>query len=174
MQRLLIVAFLLLAGCAATTDILSEFDESKDFDDYKTFVLCVDDFFVENTKFPKYDNEFIRESIANEIEDHMILKGYKTNVFKPQLQAGFRLVVEENEVTFTECESQQDYSYWRECTIKTETYTDETLILYVSEIDTRQIVWQASIPVDFNKPKSALEKEIRVAVEKLFNEYPNS
>ena len=171
-KPLVLFAFLLIIGCAATSNISSEFDTSKNFDDYSTFVLCLDDFFVENVKFPKYDNEFIREGIAEEIEDHMILKGYKTNVIKPELQAGFRLVIQEKDITFTECESQQDYSYWKECTIKTETYTEETLIIYVSEIDSRQIVWQASIPCDFNKPKSALEKEIKEAVEKLFNEFP--
>lgn len=172
MKRIIKLTLLIFLGCATSQSIISEYDETKNFRDYSSFVLCLDDFYVENTQFPQYDNEFIREKIADEIEGHMILKGYKTNVINTELQAGFRLIVREKDITFTECESNDDYEYWDTCTIKTETYTEETLIIYVSEIESKQIIWQASTPCDFNKSKSKIEEEVKKVIEKLFNEYP--
>ena len=85
----------LLFGCASTNVVLSDFDETIDFDSYSTFVLCIDDLFVENTKYPKSDNNNIRKLIGDQIELHMINTGHKTNVLNPQLQAGFQIVIEQ-------------------------------------------------------------------------------
>ena len=63
----------------------------------------------------------------------MINKGHITNVLEPQLQAGFRLLVEEKEAVFYDCKEQDEYTYWEECTINTTIYTEETLVVYVSD-----------------------------------------
>ena len=167
-----IVFALLLLGCASTSDVLYEFDEEATFDDYTTFVLCIDDLFVENTAFPQYDNNEVRELIGEAVEKQMIEKGHKTNVLNPELQAGFELIVEEKEATFTNCEHQDEYSYWRECTIDTQVYTEETLVVYVSNFEMNQIIWQASITCDMNRSLSNLPEYVNKLVAKLFNEYP--
>ena len=86
-------ALALCFNCASTTSVLSEFDESADFDNYKTYVLCIDDLFVDNTKYPKLDNNYVRELIGAEIEEQMESQGYKTNVLRPELQAGFKISI---------------------------------------------------------------------------------
>ncbi|MBT8254141.1 MAG: DUF4136 domain-containing protein [Flavobacteriaceae bacterium] len=168
------LSMVLLFGCASTSEIVSEFDETADFDSYTTFVLCIDDLFVENIEYPRYDNNEVREIIGEEVEAQMIKLGHKTNVLNPELQAGFQLIVEEKEASFTNCERQDEYSYWEECTIDTIIYTEETLVIYVSDFNKRQIVWQASVSCDMNRSKDRLSKYINELVTTLFKEYPKS
>ncbi|MCB0463196.1 MAG: DUF4136 domain-containing protein [Flavobacteriaceae bacterium] len=164
----------LLFGCASTSSIISEFDEEVDFDSYSTYVLCIDDLFVENTNFPNHDNNEVRGIIGDAIEKQMEKRGHKTNVLNPELQAGFRLVVQEKEATFTNCDQQGEYEYWKECTIDTVIYTEETLVLYVSDINKNQVIWQASVTCDLNRSKNKIEGYVNQLVESLFNEYPKA
>lgn len=169
---LLLISFII--GCASTENIISDYDEAVDFNKYSTFVICVDDLFVENTAFPKYDNNKIRSILSDAVELQMIALGHKTNVLNPELQAGFKLVVEEKESTFKNCEIEDELHYWHECTINTEIYTTETLIIYVSDFEMNQIIWQASIDCDMNKSNTHLKTYIKELTHKLFNEYPKS
>lgn len=161
-------------GCATTSKVAYEYDENINFNTYSTFVICADDLFVENNKFPNYDNKYIRQFLAEEFENKMTQLGHKTNVFNPELQVGFRLVVSEEQVTFTNCEKEKEFNYWEKCTIKTETYTNETLIAYVSDFEKNQIIWQTSIPCDFNKTKANLPDYVKEITKKIFNEYPKT
>jgi hypothetical protein len=172
LKSLSLIGLFLFFGCASTEAVLSDFDESVDFNNYNTCVICIDDLFVENTTYPNYDNNNARELIGEAIENQMINKGHKTNVLNPQLQAGFKLIVEQKEATFYNCEIQDEYSYWKECTIDTEVYTEETLVVYVSDFSKNQIIWQASILCNLNRPKKGLQGYINNLVEILYNEYP--
>jgi len=167
-----IFALFLFFNCASTEDVLSDFDDTANFDDYSTFVICIDDLFVENTQYPNYDNNAVRSLIADEVESQMIKRGYKTNVVEPQLQAGFQLILEKKEVTFTNCEIQDEYNYWEKCTINTEVYTEETLVIYVSDFSKNQIIWQASVTCDMNRSKARLPGYVNELVGQLFTEYP--
>ena len=128
--------------------------------------------FVENTNFPNYDNNEVRELIADEIERQMEFTGHKTNVFKPELQAGFQLVIQQKETTFTNCEIQSEYNYWHACKIDTMIYTEETLVVYVSDLTKNQIIWQASIQCDLNRSDRKLKPYVKALVAQLFLEYP--
>ena len=172
LKTLSIIFLLTLYSCVSTEAVLAEFDESVDFDSYNTFVLCIDDLFVENTNFPNHDNNKVRELIGNAVENEMINRGHKTNVMDPQLQAGFKLLVEEKEATFYDCKEQDEYSYWAECTINTTIYTEETLVVYVSDFEKNQIIWQASMTCDMSRYNKKLPGYINELVETLFNEYP--
>ena len=167
---------LLCFGCASTSNLTvrSDFDENAKFNDYQTFVICIDDLFVEYTNYPKYDNNHVRQLIGNEIENQMKSLGYKTNVLKPELQAGFQILIVESEATFTNCDLQEDYDYWETSNLDALIYTDETLVLYVSDLQQNQIIWQASMNCDLNKPKKALKGYVQDLVQMLFNEYPKT
>ena len=162
----------LLLGCASTSSLLSDFDESVDFNTYNTFVLCLDDLFVENTSYPNNDNNTVRQLIGDEIENQMKNRDHIANVPKPQLQAGFRIVIEQKVATFTNCNVEYEYEYWKECTIDTIKYTEETLVVYVSDIAKNQVIWQASLTCSLNQSDKALKSYVRKIVESLFNEYP--
>ncbi|OUR91085.1 hypothetical protein A9Q87_11460 [Flavobacteriales bacterium 34_180_T64] len=135
-------------------------------------MICVDDLFVENTNFPNYDNNNVRQLLADEFEKQMERHNHKTNVFDPQLQVGFSLVVKEEQITFTNCDQEGKFEYWEKCTIHTETYTTETLIAYVSDFEKNQVIWQASISCDFNKSKATLNTYVKGIVNAIFDAYP--
>ncbi|QRM90525.1 DUF4136 domain-containing protein [Lacinutrix sp. WUR7] len=172
LKALYIFLFTVLIGCAASVDILSEYDEEVDFNEYKTFMLCLDDFQVDNTQYPNLDNTYVRELIAGEVDKHMTALGYRTNVFSPQLQAGFKIAITEEETFVKNCELDNEFDYWLTCTINTVIYTKETLILYVSDIEKNQVIWQATIPCDLDKSKPGLRKHINTLVDQLFLEFP--
>ena len=86
--------FSFIIACASSEKIISDYDETVNFDSYSTFVICLDDLFVENLDYPKYDNDNIRSILGDAVEAKMLKIGYKTNVLNPELQAGFKLVVE--------------------------------------------------------------------------------
>jgi len=161
-----------LLNCAAPNNLSFDFDESVDFDSYSTYVVCSDDFFVENTNYPNYDNEAVRQLIGNEIAVQMEQRGHKTNVIKPQLQAGFKILLRNEEVAFSDCDAQTEYEYWDTCTLNKEVYTQETLILYVSDIEKNQVIWQAKIDCDLNKPNKELHEYINQLVAEVFKAYP--
>ena len=175
MKKLLtLLIFSFIIGCASTENIISDYDETVDFNKYTTFVICIDDLFVENTTFPKYDNNKIRSYLSDAVGLQMVSLGHKTNVLNPELQAGFKLVVEEKESTFKNCDIKDELGYWKECSINTEIYTTESLIIYVSDFEMNQIIWQASIECNMNKSSTNLKSYINDLVIKLFNEYPIS
>ncbi len=172
LKILSLFTFILLFGCAATIDIISEYDEEVDFNYYETFMLCLDDFQVDSTKYPNLDNTYVRELIAGEVDKNMAALGYRTNVFSPQLQAGFKISITEKETFVKNCELDNEFDYWRTCTINAVIYTKETLILYVSDIEKNQVIWQATIPCELDKSKPALRKHIKTLVDQLFLEFP--
>ncbi|MFD2824726.1 DUF4136 domain-containing protein [Lacinutrix iliipiscaria] len=167
-----LIATLLVLGCAAPNAIISEYDETIDFNYYDTFVLCVEDFNINNTKHPELDNTYVRELIGLEVENNMEVLGYKTNVLQPQLQAGFKIAITEEEVMVRNCEVQEKLGYWETCTINNVIYTRETLIVYVSDINKNQVIWQATIPCELNKSKKRLQHYIKPLIEELFLEFP--
>lgn len=163
---------LLLLGCVTPSVIISEYDRDIDFNYYDTFLLCVEDFYVNNNNHPELDNIYVRELIGLEIENQMETLGYKTNVLKAQLQVGFKIVITEEEVMVKNCEIREEFGYWNTCTINNVIYTRETLIVYVSDIDMNQVIWQANISCDLNKSKTGLESYIQYLISELFMEYP--
>ena len=168
------VLLMLLVGCATTSSVSYNFDEKIDFDQYKTFVLCVDDFQIDNLDFPDYDNDLIRQYIGDEIESQMLLRGHKTNVLRPELQAGFQLLVENKEAVFLNCEVDSEYNYWKTYEEEFIPYTEQTLVLYVSDMTKNQVIWQASIVCDFNRSDKKLLEYAKNLTEKMFNTYPRS
>jgi len=171
-----LVTVMFFLGCGSTADlkVLSDYDETASFNDYQTFVICIDDLFVENSNYPKYDNNTVRQLIGKEIEEQMEGLGYKTNVIKPELQAGFQLLIVQEETTFTNCDLQEDYNYWQTCTIKNVTYTEETIVVYVSDLQKNQVIWQASVSCNLNRPEIGLKSYIMNLVDVLYNSYPKS
>lgn len=175
MKTLKVIALLslsLLVSCASLEKVVFEFDETADFENYSTFVLCIDDMFVENVNYPEYDNNNVRQLIGEAVEREMIARDHETNVLEPELQAGFELILERKEATFESCDTEGEYEYWRENTIETIVYTQETLVLYVSDMEKGQIIWQASVVCDMNRSKEKLPTYVNELVARLFNEYP--
>lgn len=164
----------LLFSCASTSEVVYDYNLETDFNQYNTFVLCIEDFFVEYDKYPNLDNETIRRHIGSAVEVEMTNTGHRTNVMKPQLQAGFRLLISEETAEFKNCEHSADLEYWESCTIHQETYEEETLVVYVADFETSKVLWHASILCDLNKSKKKLQPYINGLVKELFATYPKT
>jgi len=167
--------FLLISlGCASTQEVMFDYNPEVDFNQYGTFVLCVDDLFVEYTNRPNYDNKTVRTYLADAVEYEMKKRNHKTNVLNPELQVGFTITLTNRIVSFTDCGDENPLGYWNECKIKEINYIDETLVVYVSDYKTNKVIWQASIECNLNKPKKVLKEHIEEAVKQLFKTYPKT
>ncbi|EDP70169.1 hypothetical protein FBALC1_11567 [Flavobacteriales bacterium ALC-1] len=166
--------FLLLINCAATSDVVYDYNLDVDFNQYNTYVLCTEDFTVEHIDNPKLDNENIRHLIGDAVALEMENKAHQTNDFEPQLQAGFRILISEKTVTFQNCEHSKDLEYWESCKIEEQTYEQETLVVYVADFKTNKVLWHASIICNLSKSKKRLTPYINELVKELFATYPKT
>lgn len=166
--------FLLLFNCAATSEVVYDYNLNIDFNQYNTYVLCLEDFKVEHINYPNLDNDYLRNLIGDAVAVEMEEKAHKTNVFEPQLQAGFRIIISEKTVEFKNCEHSKDLEYWENCTIHQETYDEETLIAYVADFKTNKVLWHASTICDLNKSKKKLKPYVDGLVSDLFETYPKT
>jgi len=171
---LLFTSFLLLFQCASINSVMYDYDLEADFDAYSTYVLCSDDFMVFNLDHPKVDNEEVRILIGDAIAEAMEARGHRTNVFEPELQAGFRIAISEETNKFNNCEHSDELEYWQSCEIHEETYEQETLIAYVANFKTNAVIWQASIPCQLKKSDDKLKPYIKELVTQLFDTYPKT
>lgn len=168
------LVLLVVFSCASSSEVVYDYNLDVNFNDYDTYVLCVDDFFVEHSKHPNLDNEDIRRYIGDAVAVEMENTDHRTNVFDPQLQAGFRLLISEETAEFENCEHSEELEYWESCTIHTETYEEETLVVYVADFNTNKVLWHASILCDLNKPQKKLQPYIQGLVRDLFATYPKT
>jgi len=168
------LVLLLLFNCEASREVVYDYNLETDFNSYNTYVLCIDDFFVEHSNHPTIDNDGIRRYLGNAIDTEMTVIGHKINVFSPQLQAGFRLLISEETAEFKNCEHSAELEYWESCTIHQETYNEETLVVYVADFKTSKVLWHASILCDLNKSKKKLKPYINDLVKALFATYPKT
>ncbi|NNC46282.1 MAG: DUF4136 domain-containing protein [Winogradskyella sp.] len=161
-------------GCASTSEVIYDYNLDVDFNTFDTYVLCIDDLFVENYNYPNLDNQKVRQLLGDAVSNAMELRGHKTNVFKPQLQAGFRIVITEERVEFNNCEHSKELEYWEECKIHNEIYQKETLVVYVAEFETNKVIWQASVGCSLNKADRNLKPYIEELTTLLFETYPKA
>jgi hypothetical protein len=166
--------FLLLSNCVATSAVVYDYNLEVDFNQYHTYVLCMDDFFVSHPDHPNLDNEELRQLIGDAVAIEMENKAHHTNVFDPQLQAGFTLLIHEETVQFESCEYSEELEYWESCKLQEETYEQETLVVYVSDFKTNMVLWHASIVCDLNTSKKKRQSYINSLVKDLFATYPKT
>lgn len=169
-----VLLFLLLVNCAASSGVIYDYNLEVDFNQYETYVLCIEDLTIEHTDNPNLDNDYVRELIGNAVEFEMEEKAHRTNVLNPQLQAGFKILIEEETVEFKNCEHSDQLEYWENCKLHEETYEQESLIVYVADFETNEVLWHASIICNLNKSKKKLDPYIKGLVRELFATYPKT
>lgn len=166
-----LVAILLSYSCGSSK-VIAEANPETDFKAYQTFVICAEDLLVKDTNYPEYDNVETRQQIKKALEKEMITRGYKLNESSPQLQVGFKFVVKDQEVSITNCYDSDEYSYWAGCKIETYNYAEQSLVIYVSDLDKNQIIWQGSIIKGLSISPEKLQRTIDRTISKILNEYP--
>ncbi|MFD0863774.1 DUF4136 domain-containing protein [Sungkyunkwania multivorans] len=162
---------LLLLGCASSNVIADE-DPEIDFKDYTTFTICQEDLLIHNPNYPQYDNEQNREKIKEAITDQMLNKGYVLEEGSPELQAGFELVILDREMVVTNCYDEREPNYWPECKLTAINYTEQTLVLYVMDLQKNRIIWQGSMAGALIGSPKKMTRAIDETVARIFKEYP--
>ncbi|WP_340202030.1 DUF4136 domain-containing protein [Ascidiimonas sp. W6] len=155
-----------------SSKVVAEEDPNTNFQAYKTFVICAEDLLVKDTNYPEYDNTTTRMHIKTALEDEMRKRGYELEASSPQLQVGFKFTVKDEEVSITNCFDEDEYSYWAGCKIETYNYAEQSLIIYVSDLEKNQIIWQGSIIKGLTMSPEKFKKTINRTIAKIFKEYP--
>jgi len=155
-----------------SNEVLYDYNLDVEFTSYETYVMCSDDFMVVNTAYPQKDNEELRVLIGDAIAQAMEDRGHKTNVFDPQLQAGFMIIIKEPGADPSNCEDQSALQYWENFKLQTEQYDKETLVAYVADFKTNKIIWQASIACRLDRSEYQIKDYIKELVAELFATYP--
>jgi hypothetical protein len=93
---------------------------------------------------------------------------------KPQLQAGFKILISEETAQFKNCEDSQHLLYWENCSIHEETYEEETLVVYVADFETSKVLWHATVICELDKSKKQLKSYIDGLVSALFDTHPKT
>ena len=94
---LLLIAFVLLAGCGVYNNISSDYDRSVDFTKYKTFAWLPD---KDSTNTPT-NNQIIRNNTINYFSHCMGERGMKANVDSPDVLLLLVVKSEKKEYTTT-------------------------------------------------------------------------
>lgn len=166
------ILFISLSYSCGSSKVISGANPEINFRAYKTFVICTQDLEVKNTNYPGYDNPETRMQIKNALEHEMIKRGYTLKESDPDLQVGFRFVIKDQTLAITNCYDENEYSYWAGCKIETYNYTEESLVVYVSDLAKNEVIWQASIVKNITKSSDRLKKTIARTITKIFKEYP--
>lgn len=167
----IVIMAITFLGCASTR-VVADFDQAIDFKSYKTFTICQEDLSVQNLSYPGYDNELNRNLLKEATTNEMLSRGYVLNKESPQLQAGFKLVIEDKEMVFKDCFDEEEIGYWQECRINVYNYTQQTLVMYVLDLEKNQIIWQALMEGGLADSPKKMTRVINENVARIFKEYP--
>ncbi|NAS32283.1 DUF4136 domain-containing protein [Flavobacteriaceae bacterium R38] len=168
---LILIIGLLMGGCAGL-NISSDFDTKTDFRKYTTYQICPEDLVVKNSQYPEYDNQFNRNLIKEAVESGMNMKGYKRDESNPELQAGFKFVISDEVVSLINCYDESEFGYGSIYKLDNYYYKEETLMVYVSDLKTNQVIWHAIISKNLTSSPEKLKRTIQEKIAKLFTKYP--
>lgn len=184
LRQYTIAAFLLvfLASCAVT-----DFDKSADFSRYRTFAwgkgkVDVDD--------PVYKSELITKNIRNTVENEFAKRGIVRNDRNPDFVVTYQTYTEKKERTrvgypyaahpfgpfgFYPFGFGWAFPYWMPyggyAAPITETVTEGTLIIDITDSKTKQLVWRGSVKGEIDHV-SSLRKQIQKAIKAILKKYP--
>lgn len=161
----------LFSNCSVSR-VVSDYDPQSNFQEFKTFVICEDDLKVQNHDFLEYDTALNRMRIKNALENEMQTRGYIINNEQPELQVGFKLNIEDEIVEIYHCSSDIRTPYWEDCKFEQYEFTEQYILVYVTDLAKDQIIWQGSLAKPLEVSPKRMAGEIQKVVHRVFKEYP--
>jgi len=150
LRSLLVAGSVLLASCASTPRISTDFDEQVSFTEYRTFA-----FFKPLAMEPSGYSTPLTNAIRQSIRRELTARGYVYDESAPQLLVNFQGVVQERTNVYNYPYGGFDYFYnyrssvyygtpiWFDDTIVS-TYTEGTLSVDLVDAKRNQMVWTGS------------------------------
>jgi hypothetical protein len=168
----LLLLTVLLPGCE-TSRVISEFDPSVDFTSYQTFSVCLDDFEVLSPDHAGYRSEkmkgYFKDAIETELKKH-----YRIGDPLADLKVGLAISIQDKKLMYRSCDQAGDYDRWPECRIRSYEYTEGSILVFVADRKTNQLIWQASQSGIVNDDLARNRKVIERVIQTLFKEFPGS
>jgi hypothetical protein len=157
--------FLLLIPVAIQAQkITVEFDESKGFSDYKTFMIRNGQL---NSRNPALNSELVKKKIETEIRRRLTAKGLTEVTSQPDLNVRYSL----GSANRREVEAYP--AGWRGLGTRRVAvrYTEGTLVIDLRDPSTRSLVWRAIAIEDKSEPTQLVGK-LDDMVKKSTDKYP--
>jgi hypothetical protein len=158
--------FVLTAAVLFAQQVQTDYDHTKIFSDYKTFMWI---------KEPATQNPLMKQRIVDEVNAALQSKGLRL------VTSGADLGVSGNTATKEEHTLQNFYDgfpgwgwhrYWGPVTTTVETYEVGTLVVDLFDTTTKQVVWWASATDTVSDKPEKNAKKLSEAVEKMFKHFP--
>jgi len=165
MNMLRILALLAAIPALALAQRVSiEFDESRDFSDYKSFTIVNGTL---NSRNPSLNNDLVRKKIEAEIRRRLIEKGFTEVPSRPDLNVRYSLGSGQH------VETEAYPAGWRGygTRLVRRRYTEGTLILDLRDAKKHELVWRA-ISVEDNADPLKIKDHLADMVRKSVEKYP--
>lgn len=154
----LLLAFAVLPATAQK--ITFEFDESRDFSDYRTFKILEGAIHSQN---PSLNNSLVKKKIESEIRARLAAKGMTETEARPDLNVRYSL----GSARKTEVEAYP--AGWRGTRLVRTRFTEGTLIIDLRDARKHELVWRTIAVEDKNDPmkiKDHLDDMVRKSIDK--------
>jgi hypothetical protein len=171
---MLITAF---SACAVgSLSVVSDYDRDADFSDYETF-YWTDNFQMENgdMKESLFYNSLIKKRLKQAIQDELEARDYALNPIDPDLLVDSRVIVQET----TRASNYYPYPYYgyypwgyNYAYPFAVEKKEGGVVIDLIDKDRRQLVWQGFAPDVIRAATEDKQREIRLAVAKIFAQYP--
>jgi len=163
-MRKLPLILILAAGIAAAQKVHTEFDESVDFSQYKTFAIREGRI---RTKFPALDNSLVERKIENALKAQLTSKGLRETMDRPDVIATYILGAANRRDVDVVPAGWRGRARRRVVT----NYTQSTLVIDLRDPAKRELVWRATCNDTASNP-GKIEERIEKDVKKAFEKYP--
>jgi hypothetical protein len=150
----------LTVGLALSQKVTVEFDEGRDFSDYKTFHI-VDG--TLHSKNPSLNNEIVKRNLERSIRDRLTARGLTETDTRPDLNVRFSLGSGKR----TEVDAYP--AGWRGTRLVRTSFAEGTLVIDLRDPRRKELVWRAISVEEKRDPlqlKDHLDDMVRKAVEK--------
>ena len=167
----LLVPLVLITACRLPQPVAGA-DDSVNFKVYTTFRICPDYPDVINEANAGIVNVENLIAVRVAVTEQLQKIGLTNNEENPQLEVGFEIITEAKQTEIVECKKENQYDYWPTCELVEYPYTEGTLIVYITDLSKRQVVWQSSVSGELENSAKIRKKVIEKIVKRIFEAYP--
>ncbi len=159
-----LLCLLFAVAIASAQKVTVEFDESKDFSQYKTFMIRDGQL---HSKNPSLNNDLVRKKIDAEIRRRLAAKGLIETTGQPDLNVRYSLGSANRREVDTYPAGWRGLGR-RRVSIR---YTEGTLVLDLRDPKSRELVWRAVAVEDKSDPSKLVDR-LDDMVRKAIDKYP--
>ena len=177
MPRMLGVCFMALLNSCAQMDIQTDFDPSSNFTDYKTFTWLSDS--QKNTGDRRIDDPLLDSQVRTAVEQRLSTQGFqKQSSGQPDFFIAYRAVLKDKWNPpglnpYTAPLSVKSSSSWDVGTLRVGQYADGTLLLYIFDGTTNDLIWKGSAQAEVELTSDPRDTEkIEEAVRRILEKFP--